>query len=163
MSIELATDNRALSSNNNQNQLDAGIPPCPRRETSSSTQCGVAGRGDLPAESWVDDRRSDIQVKETSSRPDVHIFPHMSRRQVEEETEILLHTLLMVPDGRNFSCESTKAPNVYLNCKLFWSDGMARSIVSWGQANPSFHFVQVGTGIIPRKSKTVHFYYSVIS
>lgn len=38
-----------------------------------------------------------------------------------------------------------QAPNVYLNCKLFWCDETARSVISWGQANPSFNFVQVSS------------------
>ncbi|TMS07832.1 C2 domain-containing protein 3 [Larimichthys crocea] len=66
-----------------------------------------------------------------------------SQQHVEEDPEVLLHTLLMVPDGKNFSSGSSQAPNVYLNCKLFWCDEMARSVISWGQANPSFSFVQV--------------------
>uniref|UniRef100_A0A3B4ZGR1 C2 domain containing 3 centriole elongation regulator n=1 Tax=Stegastes partitus TaxID=144197 RepID=A0A3B4ZGR1_9TELE len=63
--------------------------------------------------------------------------------QVEEDPEVLLHALLMVPDGKNFSCGPTQAPNVYLNCKQFWCDETARSVVSWGQTNPTFNFVQV--------------------
>lgn len=70
---------------------------------------------------------------------------------MEEETGVLLYTLLMVPDGKGFSSGSMKASSVYLNCKLFWSDAIAHSVISWGQANPSFHFVQVGTGIILKK------------
>uniref|UniRef100_A0A3Q3GKW4 C2 domain containing 3 centriole elongation regulator n=1 Tax=Labrus bergylta TaxID=56723 RepID=A0A3Q3GKW4_9LABR len=73
----------------------------------------------------------------------LHTSPHKSCRQVEEDPEVLLHTLLMVPDGKDFNCGPMQAPNVYLNCKLFWSDETARSGISWGQRNPSFNFVQV--------------------
>lgn len=162
MSIELVTDNKDLSSRNSQNKLAAGIKPSPRRETSSTMQCSDAGRGDLPAESIVNAWSSDIPAIEPS-QPDLQTSSHAARYGVEEESEVLLYTLLMVPDGRNFSSGSTKAPSVFLNCKLFWSDAIARSVVSWGQANPSFHFVQVGTGIILNKSKTVCFLYSVFS
>lgn len=99
----------------------------------------------------------DSPVIEPSSQPDLQTSSHPLRLGGQDESEVLLYTLLMVPDGRNFSCGSTKAPSVYLNCKLFWSDAIARSSVSWGQANPSFHFVQVGTSIILNKSKTVYF------
>ncbi|XP_041919143.1 C2 domain-containing protein 3 [Alosa sapidissima] len=62
----------------------------------------------------------------------------------EEENEVLLHALLMVPDGKDLSCgPSFQPPNVYLNCKLFGSDETARSVVSWGQTNPAFSFIQV--------------------
>uniref|UniRef100_A0A672YF29 C2 domain containing 3 centriole elongation regulator n=1 Tax=Sphaeramia orbicularis TaxID=375764 RepID=A0A672YF29_9TELE len=81
--------------------------------------------------------------EELSSQPSLHTFPHKSWQQVEEDPEVLLHALLMVPDGRNFQGGPMQAPNVYLNCKLFWCDETARSAVSWGQANPSFNFVQV--------------------
>lgn len=146
MSIELVTDNRDVSSNKSQNKLAAGIIPSLGRET----QHGDAGRGDFPAGSRV---TSDTPVKALSSQPALHTYPHTSQHQLEEETEILLYSLLMVPDGRNFTCGSTKAPNVYLNCKLFWSDVTAQSITTWGQANPSFHFVQVGTGILNKCKK----------
>lgn len=163
VSIELVTENRDLSSHNSQNKLAAGITPSPRRETSCTTQRSDAGRRDLPAESRVNAWSPDIPDLEPSSQPGLQTSSHAARPGVEDESEVLLYTLLMVPDGRNFSCGSTKAPSVYLNCKLFWSDATARSVVSWGQANPSFHFVQVGTGIILNKSKTVHFFYSVFS
>lgn len=131
---------------------------------SSTAQPDDAGRGVLPAESRVNARSPDIPVKEPSSLPDLHTSAHISHHQVvEEESEILLHTLLMVPDGKNFSCGPMKAPNLYLNCKLFWSDVMAQSIISWGQANPSFQFVQVGIGIVLNKSKRFYFLYSALS
>ncbi|XP_029699383.1 C2 domain-containing protein 3 isoform X2 [Takifugu rubripes] len=135
VSIELTTVNRDLSSNKSQTKLASGVTFSPRRETNKTTQCDDIGRGD--------DWSPGIPVKEPSSQPDLHASADTSRHQVEEESEILLHALLMVPDGRNFSCGSMKAPSLYLNCKLFWSDAIARSIVSWSQANPSFHFVQV--------------------
>lgn len=60
----------------------------------------------------------------------------------EEEVDILLHTLLMVPDGKDFNCAPLQ-PNVYLNCKLFGSEETTRSVVSWGQTHPTFSLVQV--------------------
>ncbi len=68
---------------------------------------------------------------------------HEPLQQEVEETEILLHMLLMVPDGKDFTCAPMQ-PNVYLNCKLLGSNETARSTVSWGQKHPSFGFIQVG-------------------
>lgn len=157
VSIELVTDNRDLSSHKSQNNLTAGTTPSPRRETSSTTQRSEAGRGDLPAESRMNGWSPDISGIEPSSQLDLQTSSRAPRLGGADESEVLLYTLLMVPDGRNFGCGSTKAPSVYLNCKLFWSDAIAQSVVSWGQANPSFRFVQVGTRIIPNKSKKICF------
>nr|XP_023692829.1 C2 domain-containing protein 3 isoform X2 [Paramormyrops kingsleyae] len=56
---------------------------------------------------------------------------------------LLLHILLMVPDGKDLSCVFGRLPNVYLNCKLFASEEATRSAVSWGQTHPTFNFIQV--------------------
>lgn len=160
MSIELLPDKRELSSHKSQSHP---VTPSPRRVTSSSTQHDDAGRRDLPAESRMNAWSPDIPVIEPSSQSDLQTSSHAAQHGVEDESEVQLYTLLMVPDGRNFSCGPSKAPSVYLNCKLFWSDARARSVVSWGQANPSFHFVQVGAGIILNKFKMVRFLYSVFS
>lgn len=146
VSIELTRGSRDVSANKSQTKLASGITSSPRRETSKTTPCDDDGRGD--------DCSPGSPVKEPSSQPDLQASADTSRHQGEEESEILLHALLMVPDGRNFSCGSMMAPNLYLNCKLFWSDAIARSVVSWSQANPSFHFVQVGTESVLNKSKS---------
>uniref|UniRef100_A0A3B3ZKB9 C2 domain-containing protein n=1 Tax=Periophthalmus magnuspinnatus TaxID=409849 RepID=A0A3B3ZKB9_9GOBI len=62
------------------------------------------------------------------------------KQPTEESTDVLLHTLLMVPNG-HFPCSPLQSPNLYLNCKLFWCDETARSHVAWGQANPTFNFM----------------------
>ncbi|XP_072320538.1 C2 domain-containing protein 3 [Eucyclogobius newberryi] len=68
---------------------------------------------------------------------------HHIDHQTEENPDILLHTLLMVPDGKELVGSPLQAPNLYLNCKLFWCDETVRSHVAWGQAHPTFNFVQV--------------------
>ncbi|KAI4887265.1 hypothetical protein NFI96_021660 [Prochilodus magdalenae] len=79
----------------------------------------------------------------TSPRSRVKTSPNKLSQSAEEmESDVLLHTLLMVPDGKDFSCAPMQ-PNVYLNCKLFGSEETTRSIVSWGQINPTFNLVQV--------------------
>ncbi|XP_054432239.1 C2 domain-containing protein 3 [Pteronotus mesoamericanus] len=63
-----------------------------------------------------------------------------------KESALLLHVLLMVPDGKDFiTGESEKPPpcNVYLNCKLFSTEEVTRSVISWGTTQPVFNFSQV--------------------
>ncbi|OWK18212.1 C2CD3, partial [Cervus elaphus hippelaphus] len=63
-----------------------------------------------------------------------------------EESALLLHVLLMVPDGKDFiTGESEKQPssNVYLNCKLFSTEEITRSVIAWGTTKPVFNFSQV--------------------
>ncbi|XP_007939139.1 C2 domain-containing protein 3 [Orycteropus afer afer] len=63
-----------------------------------------------------------------------------------KESALLLHVLLMVPDGKDFiTGESEKQPpcNVYLNCKLFSTEEVTRSVIAWGTTQPVFNFSQV--------------------
>ncbi|XP_038617671.1 C2 domain-containing protein 3 [Tachyglossus aculeatus] len=74
---------------------------------------------------------------------------HCPRGQLSgtaEENGLLLHVLLMVPDGKDFlsgSCEKQRPCNVYLKCKLFNTEEATRSSVVWGTTQPAFHFSQV--------------------
>lgn len=172
MSFELVTANKDLSSERNKSKLvHKDVSPSqaalsPQQKTRSRTQHVDSGSEELPVDSFEDSRLNvwipQKPTEEPLSHPD-HQTPHKlwQQQQQEEEqgSEILLHTLLMVPDGKNFSCGPMKAPNVYLNCKLFWCDEMARSIISWGQANPTFSFVQVS---VPVLSKVLKHYKAVI-
>ncbi|XP_068173635.1 C2 domain-containing protein 3 isoform X2 [Antennarius striatus] len=153
VSLKLATHDSGLSSGKSKGKLthrDALTTQTeldPRRDTSSNDLHVDVSRQELPSVSFEGSRLDDLSLqKETSREPCSRPFlqtRHESDQQMEENPEVLLHTLLMVPDGKNFSCQPTQGPNVYLNCKLFWSDEMARSVVSWGQANPVFNFAQV--------------------
>ncbi|NWU74088.1 C2CD3 protein, partial [Onychorhynchus coronatus] len=62
-----------------------------------------------------------------------------------EEAGLLLHVLLMVPDGKDFVAGDKGLPsscNVYLNCKLLSTEGATRSAVMWGTTQPAFNFCQ---------------------
>ncbi|XP_075956209.1 C2 domain-containing protein 3 [Anarhichas minor] len=152
VSLELVRANKDFSSEKSRSkeaQRDASpsqTAPGPQRGTSSRSQHVDVDREKLPAHSFEDPRLNvwtpQKPSKEPSPHPGRHTSPRISRQQVEEDSEVLLHTLLMVPDGKNFNCGPMQAPNVYLNCKL-WCDETARSVISWGQANPCFNFVQV--------------------
>ncbi|XP_045433558.1 C2 domain-containing protein 3 isoform X2 [Pipistrellus kuhlii] len=63
-----------------------------------------------------------------------------------EESALLLHVLLMVPDGKDFITEESEKPpscNVYLNCKLFSTEEVTRSVIAWSTTQPVFNFSQV--------------------
>ncbi|XP_049431636.1 C2 domain-containing protein 3 isoform X2 [Epinephelus fuscoguttatus] len=154
VSLELATDNREFSTEKSKSKLaqrdtsPSQTVPSPQRETSPRSHHVDTGREDLPAGSFEVPRLNvwspQKPLKEPSPHPGLHtsLYRSQQQQQVDKESEVLLHTLLMVPDGKNFSCGPMQAPNIYLNCKL-WCDETARSVISWGQTNPSFNFVQV--------------------
>ncbi|XP_074833928.1 C2 domain-containing protein 3 [Carettochelys insculpta] len=70
----------------------------------------------------------------------------ITQMNASEEDGLLLHVLLMVPDGKDFIAGGSgiHGPcNVYLNCKLFSSEETTRSAVIWGTTQPAFSFSQV--------------------
>ncbi|XP_041850756.1 C2 domain-containing protein 3 isoform X2 [Melanotaenia boesemani] len=150
ISLELESHSKGFFENNKKlswrDTSPSKTPPSPEKKTLTIPQHVDPGSRELSAHSVEDSR---LHVR-TPQKPSKEPFSHPGRtsplkswQQVEEEPEVLLHALLMVPDGKNFSCGPLQAPNVYLNCKLFWCDETARSVVSWGQTNPTFNFVQV--------------------
>ncbi|KAM6417020.1 LOW QUALITY PROTEIN: C2 domain-containing protein 3 [Pluvialis apricaria] len=67
----------------------------------------------------------------------------MAQITASEEDGLLLHVLLMVPDGKDFvaeDCGLHSSCNVYLNCKLLGTEEAARSAVIWGTTQPAFNF-----------------------
>ncbi|XP_029027492.1 C2 domain-containing protein 3 isoform X2 [Betta splendens] len=124
-------------------RLSSQTAATPHRET----QYFDTGREELMT-SYLEDPRPNVwspqkPSKVPPSHSSLNVSSHKVWDQVDEDPEVLLHTLLMVPDGKDFNCGPMQALNVYLNCKFFWCDEMARSVVSWGQANPTFSFLQV--------------------
>ncbi|XP_077154904.1 LOW QUALITY PROTEIN: C2 domain-containing protein 3 [Ranitomeya variabilis] len=65
--------------------------------------------------------------------------------ETEEESGLLLHVILMVPEGKGFVCEPEYSSicNPYLNCKLFSTQEATRSAIVWGSDQPLFSFSQV--------------------
>uniref|UniRef100_A0A3P8NKJ6 C2 domain-containing protein n=1 Tax=Astatotilapia calliptera TaxID=8154 RepID=A0A3P8NKJ6_ASTCA len=150
VSLELGAHSKGFSSEKSKSKVtwrDMSPSQSPERQVGLRTQHATNGREELPASSF-EEARLNVWTPQRPSREPAPISgyqtsPPKSWQQVEEEPEALLHALLMVPDGKNFNCGPLQAPNVYLNCKLFWCDEPARSVVSWGQPNPTFNFVQV--------------------
>ncbi|KAM9441766.1 C2 domain-containing protein 3 isoform 3-T3 [Salvelinus alpinus] len=163
VSLELAADNKDFSSANGQRSAGAGYRApsqaltSPQREASPSRVDMTTIRPqhhdtrgeDIPL-STVNNRYSrtgkqTVAPQGPSPLPSLQTSHHrpQAHQVVEEDSGVLLHALLMVPNGKDFSCGPMQPPNVYLNCKLFGQDETSRSVISWGQANPSFNFVQV--------------------
>ncbi|XP_074428350.1 C2 domain-containing protein 3 isoform X8 [Larus michahellis] len=70
----------------------------------------------------------------------------MTQITASEEDGLLLHVLLMVPEGKDFvaeNCGLHSSCNVYLNCKLLNTEEATRSAVVWGTTQPAFNFSQV--------------------
>ncbi|NXP07875.1 C2CD3 protein, partial [Thinocorus orbignyianus] len=85
-----------------------------------------------------------VQPPRAVPAPVVHHF--MTPITASEEDGLLLHMLLMVPEGKDFVAGDSGLPsscNVYLNCKLLSSEGATRSAVVWGTTQPAFNFSQV--------------------
>ncbi|XP_054649779.1 C2 domain-containing protein 3 isoform X3 [Dunckerocampus dactyliophorus] len=137
--LELSTNSRDSSETRDPSLLH--VARSPPRESSHVSFCVE----DSPARSSEDFTVNVTNQQKLSKVATPHLGPHTcaSQQQVAEDPEVLLHTLLMVPDGKNFNSGPMQTVNVYLNCKLFWCNEMARSAVSWGCANPSFNFAQV--------------------
>ncbi|TRZ16629.1 hypothetical protein HGM15179_010488 [Zosterops borbonicus] len=111
--------------------VDAEIPLCSRRSPADSQEPGVGSRDVVQLPRPVP--ASAVQEVVT------HIAP-------AEEEGLLLHVLLMVPEGKDFIAEGCRLPsscNVYLNCKLLSTEEATRSAVVWGTTQPAFHFSQV--------------------
>ncbi|XP_016160650.1 PREDICTED: C2 domain-containing protein 3 isoform X2 [Ficedula albicollis] len=130
-----------------------------RSGTAGSAQLGLRepSRTSASAESPVSPRRSPEESQEAGGGGrDVAQPPHTvlapaaqdvaTRTAPAQEPGLLLHVLLMVPDGRDFTagaCGLPSACNVYLNCKLLSTEEATRSAVVWGTAQPAFNFSQV--------------------
>ncbi|XP_062949860.1 C2 domain-containing protein 3 isoform X3 [Cynocephalus volans] len=90
--------------------------------------------------------------KSPSPNPSTYMVMPASHNLVNQtfgstkDSALLLHMLLMVPDGKDFiTGESEKQPpcNVYLNCKFFSTEEVTRSVIAWGTTQPVFNFSQV--------------------
>ncbi|KAM4789725.1 C2 domain-containing protein 3 isoform 1-T1 [Cyanocitta cristata] len=111
--------------------VNAESPLCSKRSPEDSQEAGVGSR---------DVAQLPCTVPASAARGVVAgVTP-------AEEDGLLLHVLLMVPDGKDFIAEGCGLPsccNVYLNCKLLSTEEATRSAVVWGTTQPAFNFSQV--------------------
>lgn len=155
VSFELATNKKDFAFKSRLGNMAANADTSPVKAHISVGQAGDEHTSDFVQVIDSTHRRDSLPMAAQSSpnilMPEVkpvspqraQNLPHIPAQLTEEEvSDILLHTLLMVPDGKDFSCAPLQ-PNVYLNCKLFGSEETTRSVVSWGQSHPTFSLVQV--------------------
>ncbi|KAG9470095.1 hypothetical protein GDO78_018895 [Eleutherodactylus coqui] len=104
-------------------------------------------------QSYVEDS-SEPHTELVSSVPPAkeHVLQQMeppqgapSQQETEVENGLLLHVLLMVPEGKGLLCapQQSSVYNPYLNCKLFSTQEATRSAIVWGSSRPLFKFSQV--------------------
>lgn len=86
---------------------------------------------------------TDKMLLQTSSKFD--------RVDEPEREPLTLFLLLWIPEGKDLIQHGYHSNqglvtknNLYLVCRMFWSDELSKSRVCWGSANPSFGFKQVG-------------------
>ncbi|NXU35839.1 C2CD3 protein, partial [Drymodes brunneopygia] len=110
--------------------VSAESPACSRRSPEDCQEPGVVSREvTQPLRSVPAATARDVATSTTPA----------------EENGLLLHVLLMVPDGKDFIAEGCGLPsscNVYLNCKLLSTEEATRSAVVWGTTQPAFNFSQ---------------------
>lgn len=62
-------------------------------------------------------------------------------------SEVLLHSLLNIPEGRRICKDShqglEKPSNCYMICRMFWDEEASRSKICWSSLDPQFDFMQV--------------------
>ncbi|XP_063807058.1 C2 domain-containing protein 3 [Pseudophryne corroboree] len=69
-----------------------------------------------------------------------------------EESSLLLHVVLCVPEGKGLTCGTDSSScNPYLNFKLLSCQDATRSAVVWGSAQPVFNFSQVAPVCLTRQ------------
>ncbi|NWX35183.1 C2CD3 protein, partial [Notiomystis cincta] len=113
-------------------RVNAGSPVCSTRSPERCQEAGESGR-DVP------------QPLPPRTVPVPAARDAVARGAPAEEDGLLLHVLLMVPDGKDFAAEGCGLPsscNVYLNCKLLSTEEASRSTVVWGTTQPAFNFSQ---------------------
>ncbi|KAK6486427.1 C2 domain-containing protein 3-like [Huso huso] len=166
VSFELAADNKDFSTARSQ---CAGFSKAPSYavtspghktvslpDNESSQQLGTDGaNASVPVKAHSKARNKTPQtMKELQRENGIQLNPpycsavrnlnrQFSALRAEEEDGVLLHVLLMVPEGKDFTTAAMQPCNLYLNCKLFGTDEATRSPVIWGQNQPTFNFTQV--------------------
>ncbi|KAI5611166.1 C2 domain-containing protein 3, partial [Silurus asotus] len=163
VSFELATNKKDLASNSRLGKTPASARTSPLKADISIGQSDDGDTSDFlqvnksahkrDTTSMAIPSSSNIlmpELKSVSPQRTQNFLHDPTQCREMEESDILFHTLLMVPDGKDFKCAPFQ-PNVYLNCKLFGSEETTRSVVSWGQTHPTFSLIQVAP--VPLTSK----------
>ncbi|KAM7130265.1 C2 domain-containing protein 3 isoform 3-T3 [Ciconia maguari] len=157
VSLELAADNKdftrtAARSAVAVQQVPAHAVRSPRLEFQESNRKSVNAEGPrcLKLNNCEDSQKTRAAsvniVQPPQAVPTSVAHNLMTQITASEEDGLLLHVLLMVPDGKDFVAEEYglhSSCNVYLHCKLLSTEEATRSAVVWGTTKPAFHFSQV--------------------
>uniref|UniRef100_A0A669R0X4 C2 domain containing 3 centriole elongation regulator n=1 Tax=Phasianus colchicus TaxID=9054 RepID=A0A669R0X4_PHACC len=152
--LELAADNKDFTCTTARCSVavQQQVPPhairSPRMELWEPNRDRVNAESCLKLSNHVDSEKTgaactNVQPPWSVSTPVVRNL--MTQLPAAEDYGLLLHVLLMVPDGKDFVENSGlhTSCNVYLNCKLLNTEEATRSAVVWGTTQPTFNFSQV--------------------
>ncbi|XP_036600845.1 C2 domain-containing protein 3 [Trichosurus vulpecula] len=165
ISVQLAVDNKDVSGTNSKSLSGTQQPPMcvltsPAKQFPGGGQSATHGKN---LQAWTqvnEDASKDASKQKQYLDPacPTELKPLLPRAlspsnstgiQIDksaEEKPLLLHVLLMVPDGKDFvtgTSEKQQTCNIYLNCKLFSTEAVTRSAIIWGTTQPAFNFTQV--------------------
>ncbi|XP_010295714.1 PREDICTED: C2 domain-containing protein 3, partial [Phaethon lepturus] len=157
VSLELAADNKdftrtAARSATAVQRVPAHAVRSPRLEFQEPSRKSVNAESPhcLKRNNWEDSQKTGAAsinvVQPPQTVPTSAARNVMTQITASEEDGLLLHVLLMVPDGKDFVAEDYglhTSCNVYLNCKLLSTEEATRSAVIWGTTQPAFNFSQV--------------------
>ncbi|NXE84166.1 C2CD3 protein, partial [Cochlearius cochlearius] len=157
VSLELAADNKdfthtAARSATAAQHVPAHAVRSPQLEFQEPNKTGVNAESPrcLKLHSYEDSQKTGAAsiniVQPPQAVPTSVARNLMTQITASEEDGLLLHVLLMVPDGKDFVAEDYglhSSCNVYLNCKLLSTEEATRSAVIWGTTQPAFNFSQV--------------------
>ncbi|XP_062983377.1 C2 domain-containing protein 3 [Elgaria multicarinata webbii] len=163
VALELAADNKDFSSAHAR-AVNVALQAPVYSVRSPGVKFPDVGRSNAPAESPRLLKQSHCQLSKRSQEPKLAASEKpsldvgwgsmptsvsrnlLTQLSASEEEGLLLHVLLMVPEGRVFVPQDAGlrgSCNAYLNCKLFSTEEATRSAVVWGTTQPTFHFSQV--------------------
>ncbi|XP_040517816.1 C2 domain-containing protein 3 isoform X7 [Gallus gallus] len=156
LSVELAADNKDFTCTTARCSVAVQQQVPPRAIRSPQMELWEPNRDRVNAESCLKFRNHVDSEKTGAACTNVVQPPRsvstpvarnlMTQLPAAEDYGLLLHVLLMVPDGKDFVAENSglhTSCNVYLNCKLLSTEEATRSAVVWGTTQPTFNFSQV--------------------
>ncbi|XP_072183115.1 C2 domain-containing protein 3 [Excalfactoria chinensis] len=153
LSVELAADNKDFTCTTARCSVavQQQVPPhairSPRMELWEPNRDRVNAESCLKFSNHVDSGAACTNVVQPPWSVSTPVARNLvTQLPAAEDCGLLLHVLLMVPDGKDFVAENSglcTSCNVYLNCKLLNTEEATRSAVVWGTTQPTFNFSQV--------------------
>ncbi|CAI9563584.1 unnamed protein product [Staurois parvus] len=144
VSVDIAGDSREFSI----------VPEKPSEVAQEASTSSLRQSIRIAAPEHLSDKESSPELESIYYiKPPITLASHHTPREepqpamfqeAAEETGLLLHVVLMVPEGTGLIPGADSATcNSYLKCKLFSSEEATRSSVVWGSSQPVYNFCQV--------------------